>query len=199
MLQRTLSKVVGVRIIAKRRSHGEQAFRSLADGTRLRFIAGLERRGEWTHGEPVDSDQRAAAGRVGSGRGLQRHATLAALVERSDIVLGTNNRAGAIRLITRRNGTKVTERLLERDPQGMKMAYTYVDGAVMATDYLPVLSVTDAGDGTSIVEWSAHFRRLDYATDPPPAGQDDQSMKDFYNGLYRTGLENLKRVVEGGQ
>jgi mxaD protein len=121
------------------------------------------------------------------------------LVERSDIVLGTNNRVGAIRLITRRNGTKVTERLLERDAQGMKMSYTYVDGAVMATDYLPVLSVTDAGDGTSIVEWSAHFRRLDYAADPPPAGQDDQSMTDFYNGIYRTGLENLKRVIESGQ
>jgi mxaD protein len=122
-----------------------------------------------------------------------------ALVERSEIVLGTNNRVGAIRLITRRNGTKVTERLLERDPQGMKMAYTYVDGAVMATDYLPVLSVRDAGDGTSVVEWTAHFRRLDYATDPPPAGQDDQSMTDFYSGLYRTGLENLKRVIESGQ
>lgn len=121
------------------------------------------------------------------------------LVERTEIVLGTNNRIGAIRLVTRRNGTKVTERLLDRDPQGMRMAYTYVDGAVMATDYFPVLSVTDAGDGMSIVEWSSHFRRLAYATDPPPSGQDDQSMIDFYNGIYKAGLENLKRVVESGQ
>ena len=121
------------------------------------------------------------------------------LVERSEIVLGTNNQVGSIRLITRRNGTKVTERLLDRDPQSMRLAYTYVDGAVMASDYFPVLSVTDAGDGTSIVEWSAHFRRLAYATDPPPPGQDDQSLTNFYNGIYKAGLESLKSTIESGQ
>ena len=121
------------------------------------------------------------------------------LVERSEIVMGKNNQVGAIRLITRRNGTKVTERLLEHDPQDMRMAYTYVDGAVMASDYFPVISVKDAGDGTSIVEWSAHFKRLNYDMDPPPPGQDDKSMTAFYNGIYKSGLESLKRVVESGQ
>ena len=121
------------------------------------------------------------------------------LVERSEIVFGKNNRVGAIRLITRRNGTKVTERLLDHDQQNMRMAYTYVDGAVMASDYFPVISVKDAGDGTSVVEWSAHFRRLAYSIDPPPPGQDDKSMTDFYNGIYKSGLESLKRVVESRQ
>jgi hypothetical protein len=121
------------------------------------------------------------------------------LVEQSTIVLGTNNQVGAIRLITRRNGTKVTERLLEYDPQGMRMAYTYVDGAVMASDYFPVLSVKDACDGTSVVEWSARFRRLAYATEPPPPGQDDKSLTELYNGIYKAGLESLKRLVESGQ
>jgi mxaD protein len=121
------------------------------------------------------------------------------LIERSEIVLGNNNQVGAIRLVTRRNGTKVTERLLEYDPRSMRIAYTYVDGAVMASDYFPVVTVKDGGDGTSIVEWSAHFKRLAYWVDPPPAGQDDQSLIDRYNGLYKSGLENLKLVVEGGQ
>jgi len=121
------------------------------------------------------------------------------LVGHSEIVIGTNNRVGAIRLITRRDGTKVTERLLDHDPQGMRMAYTYVDGAVRASDYFPVLTVKDAGDGTSIVEWSAHFKRLAYSIDPPPPGQDDKSLTDFYNGIYKAGLESLKRVVESGQ
>ena len=118
------------------------------------------------------------------------------LVERSEIVIGNNNQVGAIRLITRRDGTKVTERLLDHDPQAMRMAYTYIDGAVRASDYFPVLSVKDAGDGTSVVEWSAHFKRLAYSIDPPPPGQDDKSLTDFYNGLYKSGLGNLKRVVE---
>lgn len=118
------------------------------------------------------------------------------LVANSEIVVGTNNRVGAIRLITRRDGTKVTERLLDHDSQAMRMAYTYIDGAVRASDYFPVLSVKDAGNGTSIVEWSAHFKRLAYSIDPPPPGQDDKSLTDFYNGLYKSGLDNLKRVVE---
>lgn len=121
------------------------------------------------------------------------------LVERSEIVAGTNNQVGAIRLITRRNGTKVTERLLEYDPLSMKLAYTYVDGAVMASDYFPVLTVRAEGDGGSVVEWRARFKRLAYWVDPAPEGQDDKSLTDRYNGLYKAGLESLKRVVEGGQ
>lgn len=74
------------------------------------------------------------------------------LVERSEILVGTNNRVGAIRLITRRDGSRVTERLLDYDPDKMRMAYTYVDGAVRASDYFPVVTVKDGGNGTSIVQ-----------------------------------------------
>ena len=120
-------------------------------------------------------------------------------VEASEIVAGTNNEVGCIRLVTRRNGTKVSERLLEYDPHNMRFAYTYVDGAVMASDYFPVVTVKPAQDGTCDVEWSARFKRLDYWVDPPPEGQDDKSLVDRYNGLYKSGLENLKRIVEGAQ
>jgi carbon monoxide dehydrogenase subunit G len=121
------------------------------------------------------------------------------LVESSEIVVGINNQVGAIRLITRRNGTKVTERLLDHDAQAMRMAYTYVDGAVMASDYFPVITVKDMGDGTSMVQWGARFRRLAYHIDPPPPGQDDRSLTGLYNGIYKSGLESLKQVVESGQ
>ena len=121
------------------------------------------------------------------------------LIEKSKIVVGTNNQIGAIRLVTRRNGSKVTERLIDYDPHHMRLAYTYVDGAVMASDYFPVVTVTHAKDGTCDVEWSAHFKRLDYWVDPPPEGQDDKSLVDRYNALYKSGLENLKRVVEGAR
>jgi mxaD protein len=120
-------------------------------------------------------------------------------IETSEIVFGKNNEVGAIRLLTRRNGTKVTERLIDYDPGSMRLGYTYVDGAVMASDYFPVLTVKDGGNGTSLVEWSARFKRLTYWMDPPPAGQDDKSLTDLYNGLFKGGLESLKRVVEGAQ
>ena len=117
----------------------------------------------------------------------------------SRIVSGNNNEVGCIRELTRRNGTQVTERLVEYDPVGMRLSYTYIGGMVAASDYFPVIVVKDAGNGTSTVDWSARFRRLAYWLDPPPAGQDDKSLTDFFSGAYQAGLEALKKKLEGGQ
>jgi len=120
--------------------------------------------------------------------------------ESSRLVLRNRNETGAIRLLRRRsNGTQVTEKLLDYDPLNRRMAYTYVDGAVGASDYYSVLSVKDAGDGTSIVEWRGKFKRLAYWTDNPPAGQDDQTALDFLNNAYKSGLASLKKILEAQQ
>ena len=117
--------------------------------------------------------------------------------ESSRLVLRKRNETGAIRLLRRRsNGTQVTEKLLDYDPLNRRMAYTYVDGAVGASDYYSVLTVKDAGDGTSIVEWRGTFKRLAYWTDNPPPGQDDKTSLDFLNNAYKAGLANLKKVLE---
>src|SRR5690349_12569187 len=121
------------------------------------------------------------------------------MAEASRIVLGNNNQVGAIRMITRRDGTRVTERLVDYDSATMRFGYTYVDGAVRASEYFPTMSVRDGGNGTSIVEWSAHFKRLTYWIDPPPEGQEDATLIEFYNRIYKIGLESLKRTVEGAQ
>lgn len=121
-------------------------------------------------------------------------------VESSRLVLRTRNETGAIRLLRRKsNGTQVTEKLLDYDPVNRRMAYTYVDGAVAASDYYSVLTVKDAGDGKSIVEWRGNFKRLAYWTDTPPAGQDDKTVSDFLNNAYKTSLANLKKVIEEGR
>jgi len=117
--------------------------------------------------------------------------------ESSRLVLRTRNETGAIRLLRRRsNGTQVTEKLLDYDPLNRRMAYTYVDGVVGASDYYSVLTVKDAGDGTSIVEWRGTFKRLAYWTDDPPPGQDDKTAVEFLNNAYKTGLANLKKILE---
>ena len=120
-------------------------------------------------------------------------------IAESVIVLGKNNQIGAIRQLTRRNGTKVTERLIDYDPAAMRLGYTYVDQMVAASDYFPVMIVKDAGDGTSIVEWRARFKRVAYWMDPPPAGQEDQTLIDFFSKVYKSGLEALKQKLESGQ
>ncbi len=126
--------------------------------------------------------------------GIQRWAPGA---ESSRLILHNRNETGAIRQLRRRgDGTQVTERLLDYDPLNRRMAYTYVDGEVRAADYYSELVVKAAGPGRSVVEWRGRFRRLAYWTDTPPAGQDDQAALDFLNGAYKSGLANLKKVLE---
>lgn len=117
--------------------------------------------------------------------------------ESSRLILHTRNETGAIRLLRRRgDGTQVTEKLLDYDPYNRRMTYTYVDGVVRASDYYSELTVKDAGDGRSVVEWRGRFKRLAYWTEEPPPGQDDKAVLDFLNGAYVSGLAGLKKVLE---
>lgn len=114
----------------------------------------------------------------------------------SRLILGTNNQVGAIRELTRLNGTKVEERLVEYDTDPMMLTYTYMGGQVGASDYFATLTVGAAGGGKSKVVWKARFKRIAYWTDSPPPGQDDQTPLKALNTVYPMGLENLKKIVE---
>ncbi|MDC1312322.1 SRPBCC family protein, partial [Burkholderiales bacterium] len=67
------------------------------------------------------------------------------------IVLGKNRQQGAIRLLTRSNGTKVEERLVEYDPYNMTASYTYVQGKPLSSDYYSTMTVKELEDGQSQV------------------------------------------------
>jgi mxaD protein len=120
-------------------------------------------------------------------------------IEASRPLLGTNREVGCIRELTRRNGTKVEEKLIEYDRWNRTMTYTYAGGQPLSSDYFATITVSDAGDGKSLVEWKARFKRLAYWTDDPPPGQDDESVTKALNAGYQLGLENLKRMLEAGQ
>ena len=117
----------------------------------------------------------------------------------SRIVLGKNREVGAIRALTRANGTKVQEKLIAYEPWNMSIGYTYIGGQVAATDYFPTITVSDAGGGKSKVVWKARFKRIAYWTDEPPAGQDDATPLSVLNKVYAMGLESMKKLVEEGQ
>lgn len=116
--------------------------------------------------------------------------------ESSRLVLKSRSEEGAIRELLRRNGTRVTEKLTEYDPTNMRITYTYADGAVMASDYFATIQVKDVGNGETEVVWSGRFTRLAYWQDPPPAGQDDDSLRTFFTNAYKAGLGALKAAVE---
>jgi mxaD protein len=120
-------------------------------------------------------------------------------IESSKLVLGQNNEVGCIRELTRRNGTKVEEKLLDYNPWERSLTYTYAEGQPLSSDYFATLTVKDAGGGKSLVEWKARFKRLAYWTDDPPPGQDDETVSKALNAGYQLGLENLKKMAEGGQ
>jgi len=121
------------------------------------------------------------------------------VIVESKIVLGKNREVGAIRELTRANGTKVQEKLIDYEPWNMSLGYTYIGGQVGATDYFPTMTVSDAGNGKSKVVWKARFKRVAYWTDEPPPGQDDSTPLNGLNKVYQMGLENLKKVIEEGQ
>jgi mxaD protein len=117
-------------------------------------------------------------------------------IKESRLVLGENRRLGAIRELTRGNGTKVEEKLIGYDPYNMSATYTYMGGKPLTSDYFSTMTVTDAGDGKSMVEWKARFKRLQYWTDTAPEGQEDETLVNLLNKVYTIGLESLKKYVE---
>ena len=120
-------------------------------------------------------------------------------ITESRIVLGKNREVGAIRALTRANGTKVQEKLIAYEPWNMSIGYTYIGGQVAATDYFPTITVSDAGAGASKVVWKARFKRVAYWTDEPPAGQDDETPLNVLNKVYVMGLESMKKLLEESQ
>lgn len=117
----------------------------------------------------------------------------------SRLVLGRNGEVGAIRELTRANGTRATEKLIDFDPVNMSMTYTYVDGTLISSDYFATLSLQPEGNSRTLVVWTARFKRLAYWTDDPPPGQDDDTPLKVLNSVYPLGLQTLKEIVESRQ
>jgi uncharacterized protein YndB with AHSA1/START domain len=115
------------------------------------------------------------------------------LIESSKRILGRNNEVGCIRELTRLNGTKVEEKLIDYNPWDRMLTYTYAGGQPLSSDYFATLTVNDAGGGKSLVEWKARFKHLDYWVDDPAA---DEKMVKLLTAAYQKGLENLKRLSE---
>ena len=117
-------------------------------------------------------------------------------IDASRLVLGRNGEVGAIREIRRLNGTKVEEKLIEIDPWNRRFTYTYAEGMPLTSDYFATMQVKDAGNGKTLVEWNARFKRLAYWTDEAPAGQEDATLVKLLTTGYKAGLQNLKKILE---
>lgn len=109
------------------------------------------------------------------------------------------NDVNAKRTLTLGNGAKIEEQLNKYSGDAKSYAYeiTNVDVKVVpVSGYSSSITVTGEGD-KSTVEWKGAFYRGHPNNDPPPELNDEAAVKAI-TGVYKAGLEALKKKFEGG-
>ncbi|WP_292932965.1 SRPBCC family protein [Noviherbaspirillum sp.] len=106
---------------------------------------------------------------------------------------GRNNERQAVRLLTLKDGARMTEQLREHDDARKVQRYTLLDSPLPVTDYGASIAVAPAGDGGSTVTWQAQFRRKQ------DAPVDDAAIKTTIRGIFAAGLGHLKQLLEAAQ
>jgi carbon monoxide dehydrogenase subunit G len=105
------------------------------------------------------------------------------------------NAVGSVRSLKLKGGGALTETLEGYDDAGKKYNYRAKDGgALPVTNYTSTIRVSAEGNG-SVVEWRGAFYRGYPNNDPPPDQNDDAAVKAI-TGVYKSGLDNLKKIVE---
>ena len=95
----------------------------------------------------------------------------------------------------------IQEFLLKYEPE--KMMYKYkienADPKAFPVDqYASFLGVTDEGNGKCKVYWRAGFYRF-FTQNDPPKDQDDDAAMAAVKSVYKVGLEQIKKLAEGGK
>ncbi|UQR67545.1 SRPBCC family protein [Bradyrhizobium sp. C-145] len=110
------------------------------------------------------------------------------------------NEIGATRTLTLTGGPTIEEELYKYEPEMLSYSYriTKVDVKVLpVTNYSSTLTVSPAPDGKAKLEWAGAFYRGYPNNDPPPELSDEAAVK-AVSGLYKAGLEALKKKIESG-
>jgi mxaD protein len=116
-------------------------------------------------------------------------------VATDEIVEGKNNTAGAVRLLTLKNGGTIKEKLLAFDAAGRSFKYAILEGVLPVSDYTSTFAVKSLGKGKSSVTWSGRFKRKNVGENPGDK-ENDKTAVDTMDGVYQSGLDNLKKMVE---
>lgn len=116
-------------------------------------------------------------------------------VKSTEITAGENNKVGAERLLTLQDGGTIKEKLLAYNAKSKTFKYSIVEGVLPVTSYVSTVTVKPAGKGKSLVIWKGTFKRKDTSA-TPAEGQDDATAVKVISGVYRGGLDNLKKITE---
>ena len=98
---------------------------------------------------------------------------------------GDEDNEGTERHLSLVGGGEVVERLEKLSDTEQVYRYSIVSGPIPVADYEAEIRVTDKGDGTCEVEWSSEFK---------PKGVPENDAVKAIEGIYKAGLDNLKKL-----
>lgn len=116
-------------------------------------------------------------------------------VKKTEIIAGKNNEKGAERLLTLQDNGTINEKLLAYNAKKMTFKYSILEGVLPVSHYVSTVSVKSQGANKTLVIWQGTFKRKDLSA-TPAAGQDDEAAVKTITGVYRGGLDNLKKISE---
>lgn len=138
----------------------------------------------------INAPADAVWAKVGNFNDMSWHPAIA----KTELTGGNNNEVGATRKLVLPDGGTVNEVLTSYDKGGMTIKYDITDSVLPVREYSATLLV-QSSDGKTTVTWRSMFKRKDPAN-PGAPGQDDKAAKEAITGIFKSGLENLKKIVE---
>ena len=114
-----------------------------------------------------------------------------------EITKGENNKPGAVRKLTVKDGPSFTEELLAFDDARHTYRYRIIESPLPLRDYVSSVSVKPGASGGSHVTWTGTFKRKS-TSDTPPEGENDEAATKVITSVYEAGLANLKKMSPGG-
>ncbi len=105
----------------------------------------------------------------------------------TEITKGKGNVKGTVRVLTTKDGAKVTEELLAHSDGAMGYTYRIIESPLPVTNYVSTLKGNKSKTGSTVV-WKATFKAK--------AGTADDEAKKVMAGIYRAGLDNLAAVTK---
>jgi ligand-binding SRPBCC domain-containing protein len=118
-------------------------------------------------------------------------------IAKDEIVKGTNNKPGAVRALSIKDGPVIKEQLISFSDSKTSFTYKIIDSPFPIKDYVSTLHVKANKDGSTLVRWSGTFKRKNPVDNPPDAESDAAGVK-LITGVYQGGLANAKKMLEGG-
>jgi len=115
-------------------------------------------------------------------------------VAKTEIVDGTNNEKGAVRLLTLQDGGQITETLTAYQPELNAYSYVINKGVLPVSAYASTIQVLPTATGSEVI-WRGNFKRKDLSANPAK-GQDDETATTTISAVYRGGLDHLKKISE---